>query len=139
MHQITSVLKTQIADLSREIRKLEAQKGALLLALASFDEGSASSVKSAAVPAPAATPRAKRGGRRKRGANQQRVLQALGKTPRRLTDIASAASLSLTAAGGVLRALIAKGHVSKGSKRGTYVLKAVVGERKAFGRARSAA
>ena len=40
------------------------------------------------------------------------------------------AVLTLTAAGGVLRALIAKGLATKGQKRGTYLAKGAAGSKR---------
>ena len=54
-----------------------------------------------------------RGRRRKPGANQESVLAALSTKPQRLTDVAAAAGLKLTAAASVLRTLIAKKLAAK--------------------------
>jgi hypothetical protein len=122
------VLKTKIDELDSQIQKLEAQKDALVSALGSIEgHGGRGGARTRAGRKPAV--RRGRGGRRssgraKRGANQKKVLATLSKNPRRLTEIASTTGLTLTAAGGVLRALIAKGLATKGGKRGTYLAKA---------------
>jgi septal ring factor EnvC (AmiA/AmiB activator) len=135
MPNITSVLKSKIDELDSQIDKLNAQKDALTSALSSIEgQGSSSARRTrTAGRKPAARrgrPGRPRGGRAKRGANQKKVLATLAKSPRRLTEIASATGLTLTAAGGVLRALIAKGLATKGQKRGTYLAKgAAAGKR----------
>jgi hypothetical protein len=123
MLQITSVLRKKIAQLTGDIQKLQSQRSALSTALQSI-EGKSGRTRRPSVPARAAV-RVKRttGARRKRGANQDKVISLLARTPRRLNKIAAGAKLTMSAAGGVLRVLIAKGRVAKGDKRGTYVLK----------------
>jgi hypothetical protein len=67
--------------------------------------------------------RRRRAKRSPRGANQEKVLSAMGAAPMRLTDIAKAAGLPLSATNSVIHAAVKKGVVSKGSVRGTYSLK----------------
>src|SRR6266850_1297218 len=112
MNDIISAIQTNIGQLATQIKKLEAQRDALQVALATIGgEGAAKRRRSPSSTHATAAPPARRkaGRRRKRGANQQIVLKALGSSPRRLTEIASEVGLKLTATGGVLRALISKG------------------------------
>jgi chromosome segregation ATPase len=121
MIDIKGLLKKQIADLTGEIQKLQTQKSALETALQALDGEPVRTRRR--VPARVARRAATGPARRKRGANQERVLSALSKEPRRLSDVASKAGLTMSGAGAVLRALIGKGTAVKGSRRGTYLLK----------------
>jgi hypothetical protein len=123
MVQITSTLKRKIAQITTDIEKLQAQREALEMALSSFEGQTERPTRRRAAAAARRTTKRRGGPRAKRGANQETVLSLLGRNPRRLGDIASHAKLTMTAAGSVLRALIAKGVVTKGDKRGTYLLK----------------
>lgn len=139
MLNITSVLKTKIDELDSQIQDLNAQKSALESALSSIT-GQAAPARRVSAPAsePVAERKPARGrgrgrsssGRARRGANQEKVLATLAKSPRRLTEIAAETGLTLTAAGGVLRALISKGLAAKGDKRGTYLAKGGSGRAK---------
>jgi hypothetical protein len=124
MVQITSVLKKKIVQLTGEIEKLQSQRSALESALQSI-AGGTGRTRRRSVPAHAVARVSRtKGTRRKRGANQEKVLSLLGRSPRRLNELAADAKLTMSATGGVLRGLIVKGLAVKGSKRGTYVLKA---------------
>jgi hypothetical protein len=122
MLEITNTLKKKVAQIKSEIEKLQAQRNALEAALSSLEDKTGRGVRRRAVATRTASKRG-RGPRRMRGANQKAVLSLLARNPRRLSDIASQAKLTMTAAGSVLRALIARGLVTKGDKRGTYLLK----------------
>jgi hypothetical protein len=123
MAEIKSILTKKIAQLSGEIRRLELQRSVLETALAAI-QGTGGTARRGRPAKHRGRPASRRTGpRRKRGANQQRVLAALGKEPRRLTEIAKKVGISVTNAGAVLRSLIGKRLVVKGEKRGTYLLK----------------
>src|SRR5690242_19845845 len=110
MTDITTILKQNIDQISANIEKLQSQRAALVTALdivgdSAGGRGRRARSASRRVPRQSRAPK-RTAHRRKRGANQEMILKALGRgAPRRLSEIASSAGLNMSGAGGVLRAL----------------------------------